>query len=172
MRLQGRGCLAGYFRAVALHAVRSTPETGRNMGDQAMGMKSRRKGATGERELAALLRDHLGLNVTRNLQQSRDGGHDLSGLALALETKRAAKPLLKAWWVQTCEQAKTAGLVPCLAYRLDRQPWRFVMALADLIPDCENQPRSLELTANLSLESFCLLARERWVDGAEAIESP
>lgn len=44
---------------------------------------SRRKGAEGER-----LADHLGVEITRNLLQSRQGGHDLSGLPVALEAKR------------------------------------------------------------------------------------
>ena len=44
-----------------------------------MGAMQRRKGATGERELIALLREHLGEELTRNLDQARDGGADLKG---------------------------------------------------------------------------------------------
>ena len=41
------------------------------------GAGSRRKGASGEREFAAALDDLLGIRLTRNLEQSRGGGHDL-----------------------------------------------------------------------------------------------
>lgn len=39
-----------------------------------MSAMQRRKGADGERELARLLREHLGADVTRNLLQSRHSG--------------------------------------------------------------------------------------------------
>ncbi|MBA2591163.1 MAG: hypothetical protein H0U97_02440, partial [Gammaproteobacteria bacterium] len=42
---------------------------------------SRRKGKAGEREAALLLQDLLGTAVVRNLTQTRDGGHDLIGIA-------------------------------------------------------------------------------------------
>jgi len=51
----------------------------------------RRKGADGERELARLLREALGAGVFRNLDQPRQGGADLLGIAgWAIEVKRAA----------------------------------------------------------------------------------
>lgn len=41
----------------------------------------RRKGKAGDLELARLLREHLGADVTRNLPQARQGSTDLIGLA-------------------------------------------------------------------------------------------
>jgi len=42
------------------------------------GRGKRAKGAAGERELAALLSEHLGFVVKRNLGQARDGADDLT----------------------------------------------------------------------------------------------
>ena len=41
-----------------------------------MGKMQRNKGANAERELLSLLNDGLGLNLTRNLTQTREGGAD------------------------------------------------------------------------------------------------
>ncbi|MBF0188611.1 MAG: hypothetical protein HQL50_11875 [Magnetococcales bacterium] len=126
------------------------------------GRSARRKGRAGEQELARLLREHLGVEISRNLKQSRDGGHDLTGLdGVAIEVKRQTRLKLPAWWRQTLEQAEQTGRVPVLAYRQDRQPWRFVVALRDLMDGCQAQPNALEMTATLPLEAFCLWMRER-----------
>jgi Holliday junction resolvase len=40
-------------------------------------MNSRAKGASAERELARVIHEHLGVRMVRNLEQYRQGGHDL-----------------------------------------------------------------------------------------------
>ncbi|WP_295457504.1 restriction endonuclease [uncultured Thiodictyon sp.] len=134
----------------------------------------RTKGATAERELAALIFDELGVKLVRNLDQSRRGGHDLivtddetgpvaASLArYALEVKRhAATPpgSVRAWWGQAESQAARVGLVPALAYRADRGAWRFVLPLVELRPDLTRAP-GIEYTADLSLPAFCAVVRE------------
>lgn len=97
------------------------------------GAGRRAKGQRGERELAKLLSEHLGAGVLRNLSQTRDGGHDLLGIAgWSIECKRQESLSLAAWWQQAVEQAEKVGLRPCLAYRQSRRPWRFIVRLADL----------------------------------------
>lgn len=124
-----------------------------------MSAMQRRKGANGERELARLLREHLGADVTRNLLQTREGGADLNGLTgWALEVKRAATPRLADWWQQTCAQAQATGQRPALAYRLDRRPWRVVVALRDVAACFENAPLSMRLETDL--EGFAALVLE------------
>ena len=92
------------------------------------------KGKIGERELAALLTvwaDEIGLAVelARNLEQVRGGGHDLTGLecyGMAVEVKRVESLAVDTWWRQAVRQAeKAGGLVPVLAWRQNRRPWRF-----------------------------------------------
>lgn len=139
-----------------------------------MSRMQRSKGAGGERELCGLIRDELGVRLVRNLEQSRQGGHDLivaddetgpAALALAryaLEVKRHAQATpgtIAAWWGQAETQAARVGLVPALAYRADRMPWRFVLPLAELRPDLTRAP-GIEFTADLSLPAFCAVVRE------------
>lgn len=130
-----------------------------------MGLKSKRKGRAGEQELVNLLQDHLGIRFKRNLQQTRDGGHDLEGLdELSIEVKRAAKPALAPWWKQTVAQAAVSCRVPVLAYRLDRCPWRFKMALKDIFLTVEEPRSDLSMTADMPVEGFCAVVRERFLN--------
>ena len=139
-----------------------------------MSKTQRTKGASGERELATLIFDELGVKMARNLDQSRRGGHDLivtddatgpvaSSLArYAIEVKRHASAppgSVRAWWSQTESQAARVGLVPALAYRADRGSWRFVLPLAALRPDL-TRASGIEYTADLSLPAFCAVVRE------------
>lgn len=105
-----------------------------------MSRASVQKGKKAEREVANLVRDLLkeehGLEVqmSRKIEQSRDGGFDLDGLPyMAVEVKRREKLSLGAWWKQTCEQAEPLRLIPVLAYRLSRQEWKFVLPLSLVI---------------------------------------
>lgn len=134
------------------------------------GAKSRNKGCAGERELARILSDELGMEVTRNLLQSRSGGHDLDGIpGWCLEVKRRAKIAdadKRTWWGQACESAKGTTMAPALLFRADRQEWRAIVELyrinSEMMPD-SGYPDFL-YTAEVSLESFCQLVRETLPD--------
>lgn len=127
------------------------------------GNHSRTKGQAGERELARLLRDELGINATRNLVQSRDGGCDLLGVdGAAIEVKRAqsaSRGMLSAWWQQAERQAHACFRLPVLAYRVDRQPWRFLVPLSAVYRD-GGPWDGIDYTAELSLVAFAALVRE------------
>lgn len=95
---------------------------------------ARHKGSAGERELAMLLKgwaqaEGVELDLSRNLEQTRKGGHDLVGLeayGMAVEVKRVEGNGLRQWWAQAVAQANVAGgLTPVLAHRRNRQPWSF-----------------------------------------------
>lgn len=96
-------------------------------------VNSRNKGASGERELADLLRSWGGevgvqLDLKRNLEQVRGGGHDLDGVpGLAIECKRVEQLAVATWWKQAVRQAQTIGGIPLLCYRQNRKPWRFMV---------------------------------------------
>ena len=100
-----------------------------------MGAKSNSKGAQGEREVVNLLNAGLGTELERNpYRQRKEAGHyDVSGLDwLALEVKRyqtASQGQVTAWWAETLAEAGR-DQVPVLAYRADRQGWRFVVPLS------------------------------------------
>ena len=104
----------------------------------------REKGATGEREVAKLIKKSLGVSLVRNLEQTRNGGHDLmpevdTGCAIcqfAIEVKRYNRVTdgkVKTWWEQTTSQADNVDKKPCLIYRGDNEPWR-VMINSELQP--------------------------------------
>lgn len=96
------------------------------------GKHARRKGAGGEREVAKILSDHLGLKLVRNAQQTARGGRDLcedidqkqSVIPFAIEVKRQERPNLGSWWQQTLQQAQEVQRIPVLWFRSNRQPWR------------------------------------------------
>ena len=123
------------------------------------GKSSRRKGATGERELARWIREELGIEVQRNLkqfQQSQEG--DLTPLGpYLIEVKNCARLNLKAWWVQAVVQAKKAGLVPVLAYKVARKGWRFVVPYPTLGGEWRYD---FEYTMDIGPACFALVVRE------------
>lgn len=135
---------------------------------------SRQKGADGERELAGLIHDQLGVRMVRNLEQSRSGGHDLvvhpdsdGSVAdrlrdFAVEVKRhrrATQALLATWWGQTVEQAVAVHGIPALAYREDRQDWLVIIPMTAMHPDMPAAP-GLNWTTTLRLPGWCAFVRE------------
>lgn len=110
----------------------------------------------GQREIVNLLKDE-GFSASRNLQQTRDGGHDLiiEGHSVAVECKRAAKPLINQWWQQCERQARQAGLTPVLVYKLDRKPIRAIMPLQMI--DSSHDERYL---CEVDFATFAYLLRE------------
>lgn len=55
-----------------------------------MGKAQRTKGAAGEREICDLIFQNLGIQVHRNLSQTRDGGADIKLNPYSIEVKRRA----------------------------------------------------------------------------------
>lgn len=90
-----------------------------------MGAMQRTKGASGEREACALLRDLTGIEVRRRVR-NQAGDSDLVGIpGWSVEVKRHASAtpgVIDAWWAQAVAQGCLD--VPLLLYRLDRQEWR------------------------------------------------
>lgn len=139
-----------------------------------MSINSRAKGASAEREFASLVQDWAGVRLIRNLEQTRSGGHDLivhpdeagpvadSFRKLAIECKRyqaVTDGLMAKWWKQAVAQAEEAGLMPVLAYRANRSPWRVVVPLS-LINRSLTEAKEIECAATLSVEAFCHCAVE------------
>lgn len=101
-----------------------------------MGLMSRNKGKTGERELCALLRESLG-NIAafeRNSMQSHGEARTgmqwdiLTNLPIALEVKRTEDVNPKKWLEQARRQAKGDRL-PVVAHRSNGEPWKFLFEL-------------------------------------------
>lgn len=126
-----------------------------------MGMKSRTKGKSGEREIAALIRDLTGWNVRRKVRQL-DGESDLEGVPhFSVEVKRhatATRADIRGWWEQTREQAMAESKVPVLFYRKDRDDWRAVWSAASMIGGSDWP--EYELTIESAVEVWAAAARE------------
>lgn len=97
-----------------------------------MGKASRTKGAASERELASIIRDH-GFDCARTARNgltSEDVTHTVPGVWL--ECKRRETLAIPAWTRQA-EKDAPAGLVPVVAFRQSRQPWRVVLPLDEFL---------------------------------------
>ncbi len=92
--------------------------------------RERRKGLEGEREVAAIWREH-GFHV-RSLEG--EGDHMVLGLfgreTLHSEVKRQNR--LRIEWVYQAEREAPAGAVPVVAWRPDGHPWWAMIPLEDL----------------------------------------
>ena len=99
-----------------------------------MGVKSARKGAAGEREVMAILRDH-GYPVERGGTQSFGQRPDLYGLdGVHLEIKRAERAQVWAWMEQSQKDAQRFGDgVPTVIFRRSRSGWLICMDLSDFL---------------------------------------
>lgn len=119
-----------------------------------MSAMSRRKGARAETALANLLAEHLGIPVSRQLGQARDGGADLHIGKARIQVKRCEKLAIPQWWAQAVRDA--GEHVPVLAYRQSRKPWTFRVPLDVLIGSMPE----FEYTCELGIDEFCYVARE------------
>lgn len=99
-----------------------------------MGASQRRKGATAERELAALLTDALGVVVKRKLGQAREGGDDMQVGRFRIEAKNHARLALPAWLKQAEASCTAPGDVPIVAFRQPGGRWYVAMAIEDWTP--------------------------------------
>ena len=87
------------------------------------------KGKQGEREAANWLQQQFKLEFTptRNLNQTREGGHDLDGFPpFKIEVKRQVTLNLKSWWEQATNSCG-AGDCAVVMYRQNRKQWRFLI---------------------------------------------
>jgi Holliday junction resolvase len=98
-----------------------------------MGASQRRKGATGERELAQILSENLGWVCKRNIGQARDGGDDITVGKFRIEAKRR-KGIAVHQWVDQAARACGPNDVPVVACRADGKEWLVVMRLTDALP--------------------------------------
>lgn len=129
-----------------------------------MSAMQRRKGASAEREFFGLLSEFLGRPVRRNVDQARNGGADgIEVPGWAIEVKRHESGFREAWWEQARAQANVDNLMPALAYRANRQPWRvrvFLRDVCDVLGPWTVHGLSREHWIETDLMTFALIVRE------------
>ncbi len=116
----------------------------------------RAKGATGERTVGNMFKEH-GFDAKRNLMQTSEGGFDLliTGVPIAVEIKNHKKLNINAWWKQTTAQA-TDGLIPVLIYHIpNTSRWLVQMPLSAV-----NETLDSNRTVTMDFEDFIYIARE------------
>lgn len=100
-----------------------------------MSKMQRTKGASFEREVCAMLSDHLGTIVKRNLAQTRGGateGSDITVGRFSIECKRRASIAVYEWLDQANRDA--AGKTPLVVARADGRRSVVIMDLEAFIP--------------------------------------
>ena len=97
-------------------------------------MNSREKGASGERELAGILREY-GYTARRGQQYcGANGDADVVGIpGIHIECKRVERLNLDEAMAQSERDAKKDGGTPVVIHRKNRKPWRVTMNLEDFI---------------------------------------
>lgn len=127
----------------------------------ARGRSNRRKGASGEREAAQVIRDLLGIDVRRRVRNAA-GDSDLVGLdGWSLEIKSCAVDSRRSWWAQTVKQARM-GDIPCLWIKVPRRGWQVLIPLGCFLGLGIDQQWAFdfEYAVTLHPEGFATVVRE------------
>jgi len=98
-----------------------------------VGKSQRTKGASFERDIVHVLQDALGIQVERNLNQTRDGGGDINLPGYLVECKRRAGIAVYDWLDQATRAANPAQK-PLVIARADRRESIIIMRLDDFLP--------------------------------------
>jgi hypothetical protein len=103
-------------------------------------VNSRRKGHAFENSICKLIHLELGISVSRNIEQTRDGGCDIELADLfAIECKRYASNaggwFQPDWWKQAERSATLCNMIPCLIWKYDRQPIRMALPIYSINSD-------------------------------------
>lgn len=103
-------------------------------GKDTSGKASQRKGADGERELAAVLREY-GYEIKRGGSMSFGEVPDLVGLpGVHVEVKRCEQVRLSEWMNQAeADSKRFSDGMPVVFHRRSREGWRVTMNLADFM---------------------------------------
>ena len=98
-----------------------------------MSRSQRVKGASGERDLCAILNDQLGTCVSRKLGQARDAGNDIDVGKFRIEVKRRNR-IAMLRWLDQCLVGSGVDQIPLVAMREDGGEWAVLLRLKDFLP--------------------------------------
>ena len=98
-----------------------------------MSKSQRNKGASGERDVCNLIKEHLGVDVKRNLNQTREGGADIKLPPYSLEIKRRARIGSIYEWMEQSQKSCADGEKPIVICRADRRDWLVVMPISQFL---------------------------------------
>jgi len=104
-----------------------------------MSAMSRRKGAGYEREIVKIIRESLGIEVKRNLDQVRDGGGDIVLGKYLIECKRR-KSIAVYEWLDQCIAACMNKFKPLVVVRGDNRENLVILRLTDFLEIIKEKP--------------------------------
>ena len=130
----------------------------------------RTKGSCFDFQLARELQLELNISFKRDLEQYRASEHgDLipsnNNFPFLIEAKRYSKGAVggsAAWWDQAVAAARRADKLPCLVYKYDRKPVRFVIDVLAAYKagyEFKNEPPE-HGRLEMDLHTFCWIVRE------------
>jgi len=128
-----------------------------------MSKAARNKGLNFERAVVNMLKDDLGINCKRVLDQYREGNlGDVVLEPFVIECKRyASMPFpAKAWWDQAWAAGEHMSLTPILVWKFDRLPIQCMLPLS-LLGD---YPHEQHNTATVSWDTLMMIFREELND--------
>ena len=98
------------------------------------GKRNRQRGQEGEREVANLLTDNLGIPVKRLLGQERDKGADILTKPYRWEIKRRKRiGMIYEWLEEAQNSLQNATERPVVAFRADGKGWVVAMPILEFI---------------------------------------
>ena len=128
-----------------------------------MSASARRKGHQFERDIVNKLKDELGVECSRILDQYREGElGDIDLDPFVIECKRYACKFdpPEAWWEQAWRAGEHMGRIPVLVWKFDRRPIKVRFPLS-LLGD---YPREKNYTATTDWDTAVMIMREELVD--------
>lgn len=98
------------------------------------GKRNRQRGQEGEREVATILTEHLGIPVKRLLGQERDKGSDILTKPYRWEVKRRKRIAnIYEWLEESFNGLKDYSEVPVVVFRADGEQWMVAIQLSEFI---------------------------------------
>ena len=105
------------------------------------GRKSRNKGKAGERAVAKLFREVMGMETRRGWQAAQaTTACDVEGTPWWLEVKRHKKVPIRPSYAQAVNDSD--GRPPVVVWRDDRGEWMVCLSLADFMVECKTHRRA------------------------------
>ena len=104
-----------------------------------MGKSQRTKCAAGEREVCHIIREVLGVEVHRNLTQTREGGCDIEVGRFNFEVKRRKSIAVHEFMDQAIKSVGGSDRTPVVVCRGDGKEWLCIMRLDDALPLIGNE---------------------------------
>lgn len=93
-----------------------------------MSINAHNKGKAGEYEFIQRFQPFFPNTLERNIEQVRKGGSDIIGSEpFVVEIKRCEKIELNKWWKQVTKAVTNEWDIPTIAYRQNRQNWKFLL---------------------------------------------